>query len=40
MHRFSGANRKKEAITKINELHKKFPNSEQVNLFMEMINEG
>ena len=40
VHRFWGANRKKEAITKINELHKKFPNSEQVNLFMEMINEG
>ncbi len=40
VHRFWGANRKKEAIAKINELHEKFPNSEQVNLFMEMINEG
>ena len=40
VHRLWGANRKKEAIAKINELHEKFPNSEQVNLFMEMINEG
>ena len=40
VHRFWSANRKEEAIAKINELHKKFPNSEQANLFMEMINEG
>ena len=40
VHRFWGANRKEEAIAKINELHRKFPNSEQTNRFMEMISEG
>ena len=40
VHRLWGANRKKEAIAKVNELHKNFPNNEQVNLLMEMINEG
>jgi hypothetical protein len=40
VHRFWGANRKREAIDRLRDLHKKFPNSEQVNRLMEMIYEG
>ena len=40
VHRFWGANRKREAVDRVHDLHKKFPNSEEVNCLMEMINEG
>ena len=36
--RYLLAGRKKEAIDKIHELHKKFPNSEKINQLMEQIN--
>jgi len=39
VHRFWGSNRKREAIDRVRDLHKKFPNSEQVNHLMEMIYE-
>ena len=39
VHRLWDANRKKEAIDRLRDLHKKFPNSEQVNHLMEMIYE-
>jgi len=38
--RYLLAGRKKDAITKIHQLHEKFPNSEIVNHMMERINEG
>ena len=37
VHRFWGSNRKREAIDRVRDLHKKFPNSEQVNRLMETI---
>ena len=38
--RYFLADRKKEAIKKIHQLHEKFPNSERINNMMEKINEG
>ena len=39
VYRFWDASRKKEAIDRLRDLHKKFPNSEQVNHLVEMIYE-
>ena len=40
VYRLWKVDRKKDAIDRVRDLHKKFPNSEQVNRLMEMTGEG